>query len=143
MPPADACSILADRVEALASGDPRPRALIAALAREVAGIRAFPLGLVDLAGGGTNRVRGRGFRRRYDDGTRGQARHFAGVAGATLYLGGGFAHLLMRTVGGDPRGSADDRLTERAAEWSRLLRRGDLEVAGAAEWIRREICARG
>ncbi|WKK72439.1 hypothetical protein Q0F99_05660 [Rathayibacter oskolensis] len=143
MPPADACSILVDRVDALAAADPRPRALIAALAEEVAGIRRFPLGLLDLARGGSDRVRGRGFHRRYDDGTRGQARHFAGVAGATLYLGGGLAHLLMRTVGGDAHGSADDRLTRRAAQWSRLLRRRELAVADAAEWIRREICAGG
>lgn len=143
VPPADACSVLADRVEVLAASSPRPRALIAALAAEVAGIRPLPLGLLDLAGGGTNRVRGRGFHRPYDDGTRGQARHFAGVAGATLHLGGPLAHLLMRTAGGDPRGSADDRLTQRAVEWSRLLRRGELPVNGAAEWIRREICACG
>lgn len=137
----DACSALADRVDALAAASPRPRALLAAVAREVAGIRPWPLGLLDLASGGSNRIRGRGFAQPYDDGTRGQARHFAGVAGATLHLGGPLAHLLMRTAGGDHRGTADDRLTARAVEWSRLLRRGELPVAEAGDWIRREVCA--
>lgn len=137
----DACSALADRVDALAAASPAPRALIAAVAREVAGIRRWPLGLVDLASGGSNRIRGRGFEEPYDDGTRGQARHFAGVAGATLHLGGPLAHLLMRTAGGDHRGTADDRLTGRAVEWSRLLRGRELPVSEAGDWIRREICA--
>ncbi|MBF4461311.1 MULTISPECIES: hypothetical protein [unclassified Rathayibacter] len=140
MPPSDACAALAARTDALAASAPRPRALIAALAREVAGIRRAPLGVLDLAGGGRNRLRGRGFRRPYDDGTRGQARHFAGVAGASLVLGGPLAHLFLRTIGGDRAGSADDRLTTRALEWSRLLRRGELPVAEAGAWIRREIC---
>ncbi|MCM6762837.1 hypothetical protein NB037_10460 [Rathayibacter sp. ZW T2_19] len=139
----DACSLLADRVEALAASDPAPRALIRSTAREIAGIRPGPLGVLDLAGGGRNRIRGRGFAATYDDETRGQARHFAGVAGATLYLGGALAHLLLRTAGGDRPGSADDRLTRRAIEWSRLLRRGRLPVGEAGEWIRREICACG
>ena len=141
VPASDACSALADRVDALAAASPRPRVLIAAVAREVAGIRPWPLGLIDLASGGSNRIRGRGFAQPYDDDTRGQARHFAGVAGATLRLGGPIAHLLMRTAGGDHRGTADDRLTGRAVEWSRLLRRGELPVAEAGDWIRREICA--
>ena len=136
----DACAGLADRVDALASSSPAPRALVRAVARDVAGIRGGLLGPVDLASGGRNRIRGRGFAARYDDDTRGQARHFAGVAGATLYLGGPVAHLLMRTAGRDRAGSADDRLTRRAIEWSRLLRRGRLPVADAGEWIRREIC---
>jgi hypothetical protein len=140
VPSSDACSALADRTDSLAASSPRPRALIAALARDAAGIRSAPAGVLDLARGGRNRIRGRGFREAYDDGTRGQARHFAGVAGATLYLGGPLAHLLMRTLGGDASGSADDRLTRRAVEWSRLLRRGDLPVAEAGAWIRREIC---
>ncbi|QHC56565.1 hypothetical protein EV639_106185 [Rathayibacter tanaceti] len=137
----DACRLLADRVEALAASEPAPRALIRDLARDVAGIRGGLLGPLDLLGGGRNRIRGRGFAESYDDDTRGQSRHFAGVAGATLYLGGTLAHLLLRTAGGDRAGSADDRLTRRAVEWSRLLRRGRLPVSEAGEWIRREICA--
>ncbi|PPI18764.1 hypothetical protein C5D34_14005 [Rathayibacter sp. AY1B1] len=139
----DACSELADRADALAAAHPRPRAFLAAVAKDVAGIRSAPLGALDLAHGGRNRIRGKGFRGPYDDGTRGQARHFAGVAGATLYLGGPLAHLFLRTIGGDVRGSADDRLTTRAVEWSRLLRRGELAVADAGAWIRREICSSG
>lgn len=137
----DACTILADRVDSLAETNPRPRALITALAAEAAGIRRPPLGVLDLLRGGADRLRGRGFRRPYDDGTRGQARHFAGVAAATLYLGGGLAHLFLRTAGGDRPGSADDRLTTRAIEWSRLVRSGELPVTDAGAWIRREICA--
>lgn len=136
----DACRLLADRVEALAASDPPPRALIRAVARDIAGIRGGLLGPLDLLSGGRNRIRGRGFAEPYDDDTRGQARHFAGVAGATLHLGGPLAHLLLRTVGGDAAGSADDRLTRRAVKWSRLLRRGLLPVGDAGEWIRREIC---
>ncbi|KQQ05689.1 MULTISPECIES: hypothetical protein [unclassified Rathayibacter] len=137
----DACALLADRVDAIASREQRPRALVRSVAREIAGIRGGLLGPVDLATGGRNRIRGHGFAPAYDDDTRGQARHFAGVAGATLYLGGGLAHLFLRTLGGDEPGSADDRLTRRAIEWSRLLRRGELPVAEAGAWIRSEICA--
>lgn len=140
MPSSDACSELTERTAALAASAPAPRALIAALAKEAAGIRSAPVGVLDLARGGANRVRGRGFRRRYDDGTRGQARHFATGAGATLLLGGPVAHVFLRTLGGDEPGSADDRLTTRAIEWSRLLRRGELSVAEAGAWIRCEIC---
>ncbi|SMH27853.1 hypothetical protein SAMN06295885_0062 [Rathayibacter oskolensis] len=143
MAPSNACLILADRVDALAASSPPPRALIRSVATEVAGIRPGPLGAIDLLGGGRNRIRGRGFLGPYDDGTRGQARHFAGVAGATLYLGGGLARLFLRTAGGDRKGSADDRLTRRAVEWSRLLRRGELAGSEAGEWIRREVCACG
>ncbi|WP_146076236.1 hypothetical protein [Rathayibacter rathayi] len=99
--------------------------------------------LLRLARGGRNRIRGRGFRRPYDDGTRGRARHVIAVAGVTLYLGGPLAHLLLRTIGGDARGSVADRLTSRAFRWGRLLRRGDVRVADAGAWIRREICHRG
>ncbi|MWV57862.1 hypothetical protein [Rathayibacter sp. VKM Ac-2754] len=137
----DACALLADRVDAIASREARPRAFLHAVALEIAGIRGGLLGPVDLATGGRNRIRGRGFAPAYDDDTRGQARHFAGVAGATLFLGGGLAHVFLRTLGGDRPGSADDRLTRRAIEWSRLVRRGELPVADAGDWIRREICA--
>jgi len=74
---ADACSRVADRTST-------PREFLRQLGHEAAGVRRGPLWPVDAGRGGSNRIRGRGFRRHVDDGTEGQARHFAGIVAVTL-----------------------------------------------------------
>jgi hypothetical protein len=83
----DACARLTEMTERLAVADPSPRSLLTRLGREAAGIRAGPAGVVDLARGGRDVLRGRGFNRQFDDGTDGQVRHFVVLAVSTMVFG--------------------------------------------------------
>ncbi len=135
-----ACERLADGVQGIAENASSARALIREVGHEFAGVRPGALGIFDLARGGTNRLRGKGFAAAYDDRTRGQVRHFAGVAAATSVFGARLTHFLMRHVARDAAGSPDDLLTARATEWAALLLSGHLATADAAEWVRTHVC---
>ncbi len=135
-----ACERLADGVRRIAEDASSGRTLVREVGHEFAGIRPGPLGVLDLARGGTNKLRGKGFAAAYDDRTIGQVRHFAGVAAATSVFGPRLTHWLMRHVGRDAAGTADDLLTARATEWASLLIEGRLATADAAEWVRIHVC---
>ncbi|RLV48120.1 hypothetical protein D9V37_18755 [Nocardioides mangrovicus] len=137
--PADACSGLVGLAERCAAGDPAPHVFLRRLARGGAGVRPLPLGVLDLARGGRNLVRGRGFRAVYDDGSAGQVRHFCGVARACQLLGVTATRWLMEHSG-DATSSPDGQLTEAAIVFVRDLRSGRLPVAGAAAWIDQRLC---
>lgn len=112
-----------------------PRRFLVALAWNCAGIRPGVPGYADLATGGRNRFPGRGFRHLFDDGTDGQVRHFAGIAVSPLLLGEPVARFAARHVLGDAPDTADGRLSEAAFAFSAAVRRGDLPVSDAEEWI--------
>ncbi|MFD1714007.1 hypothetical protein ACFSBZ_05950 [Amnibacterium flavum] len=129
---------VADR---LAARELAPRPFLRAFAWNCARIRPGLLGYRDLATGGRNRFTGSGFRAEFDDGTRGQVRHFAGVAVAPVLLGERLAAWSSRHVLRDPAGSADGRLSDAALEFSRLLREGRLSPDDAGNWIRDHLAA--
>ena len=117
----------------------RPRRFLRALAWNCAGIRPGLMGYADLARGGRNRFLGRGFRDRFDDGTDGQVRHFAGVAVSPVLLGEALAHLAHRWALRDAPDSADGRLSAAAFRFSEELRSGHLAVTAAGKWIREHV----
>lgn len=129
---------IADR---LAARTDDPRRFLRGLAWNCARIRPGMLGLADLASGGGNRFGGTGFRPEFDDGTRGQVRHFAGVAVAPVLLGDRLARVALRWALRDPDGSADDRLSDAALVFSAALRSGGLPVSAAGRWIRENLAA--
>ena len=135
-----ACERLARLAAELGAESDDPTRLLRALGRQAAGIHDPPRGLFDLARGGFDRIPGIGFRNRFNDGTAGQARHFAGVAVATTFGGGDATRRISIFVRRDPPNSADGRLTDAAIEFSRLLRRGELETADAGDWVLAEVC---
>lgn len=116
-----------------------PNRFLRALAWNCAGIRLGPLGYFDLASGGGNRFSGRGFRRRFDDGTDGQVRHFAGMAVAPVLVGERLARWASIRVLGDSPASADGELSEAALTFARELRTGRLVTADSGDWIREHL----
>jgi hypothetical protein len=127
---------LADRLR-----DLPPRQFLERLALEVAGIRPGWPGTLDLALGGRDVIRGRGWRPEYSDGSRGQARHFVGLAAATVRFGPGPTRWVSVRIRRDPADSPDGRLTDAAIEFAVGILHGDLSVADAADWIRGRLCA--
>ena len=104
------------------------------------GVRRGPLWLTDAASGGSNRLRGRGFRAAVDDATDGQARHFAGTVAVAARLGGRVTRWLSVVVLRDAPDTADGRLADEALEFARLIRSGELAQSDAADWVRRRLC---
>lgn len=139
----DACTQLVSLLQRLATVERSPRRFLTALGRQAAGIRSGPAGMLDLATGGRNVFRGRGFKVAFDDATDGQVRHFAGVALATTILGARLTRWASVHVGRDQPGSADGRLTDAAIEFASCLLGGSLPVASAPGWVQDVVCAGG
>jgi hypothetical protein len=141
-PGSDACRAMAEVAAEIATTEPEiePRALLRLLGERVAGIDPGIGGILDLARGGSNELWGGGFRSEFDDGTDGQARHFAGTAASAALFGPRATELVAHRVLDAPE-TADGRLSSKAVEFARLLLDGELQVGEAAGWIRAEICA--
>jgi hypothetical protein len=139
----DACSHLVDASARIASTAPTPRRFLIDLGAEIGGVRRGLFWALDAATGGSNRVSGRGFRRHLDDGTHGQARHFAGIVAVSARIGPSLTRWLSIHVGRDAPDSADGRLTDVTLEFARGIRRGDLALGDSGEWIRAHVCAAG
>lgn len=105
-----------------------------------AGVRPGPIGLLDLARAGTDRLPGGGFRAALDDGTGGQARHFCGIAAACLRFGPRLTRLISIHLRRDAPDSPDGIVTDLAIEFVGLLRRGELDVDASPDWLRRTLC---
>ncbi len=118
-----------------------PRRYLVELGRAAAGVRLGPLWLLDAARGGRNRIPGRGFAPEFDDSTRGQARHFAGIVAVAARIGPGPARWASVHVGRDHPDTADGRLTDAAVEFTRLVASGRLPLADTSAWIARHLCA--
>jgi hypothetical protein len=138
-----ACRRLAGLAARLAERDRGPLPFLRDFGRQAAGIRPPPRGFGDLARGGRNRIVGRGFLARYDDGSSGQARHFAGIAVATTFVGGANpTRWISEHLRDDPNNSADGRLTDKGIEFATELLRGDMELDQTPGWVLENLCRR-
>lgn len=138
---ANACQQLAELCDDLLGLAPElsPREFLRTLGALVAGIDLGVMGFKQLARGGANGLVGAGFRQEYDDGTAGQARHFAGTAAAAALIGEKPAELLAHHVV-DPAESIDGRLSTAALEFARLLIIEELALAEAGRWVAGNVC---
>jgi len=140
----DACGRLAEACARLAADDTTSTSrFLRELGHEVAGVRRGPLWFLDAGRGGANRIRGRGFRDHVDDGTEGQARHFAGIVAMAARVGPSPTRWLSIHVGRDAPDTADGRLTDHAIDFVRLIRSGELPLSETDAWIRATICGGG
>ncbi len=137
------CRRLAGVAAKLAERSPNRQEFLSSIGRQVAGIRPPPRAFGDLARGGRNRIPGKGFLLRFDDGSQGQARHFAGIVVAASF-GGETATRLISIYGrNDPLRSPDGRLTEEGIAFSRQILSGELALAEAPPWLLDHLCRRG
>ncbi|MBX3069359.1 MAG: hypothetical protein KF883_02525 [Thermomicrobiales bacterium] len=137
----NACQELAATCEDILAADPDISAndFLRALGDRVAGIDTGVEGILDLARGGSNEIWGKGFAADFDDGSKGQARHFAGVAAAVAIFGGRATDMITR-VFLDDADTADGRLSDAAVEFATDLLDGDLPLTNASSWIQEHIC---
>jgi hypothetical protein len=141
---ANACKQMAELCGELLAVAPdlTAREFLRTLGALVAGIDLGLKGFKQLARGGANGLVGAGFRAEYDDGTAGQARHFAGTAAAAALIGEKPAELLAHHVV-DPAESIDGHLSTAALEFARLLIDGELLLDAAGGWIETNVCDPG
>lgn len=138
---ANACAQMAKLCDELLDVAPEltPREFLRSLGALVAGIDLGLMGFKQLARGGANGLIGAGFKPEYDDGTAGQARHFAGTAAAVALVGEKPAELLAHHLV-DPAESIDGHLSTAALEFARLLIEEHLPLARAGQWIADQVC---
>ena len=96
--------------------------------------------MLDLLRGGRNPIRGTGFRPELSDGTRGQARHFAGVACSVARFGERPTRLAS-VLRGDLASTPDGRLSALAIEFATGCLSGEIPRAEVGAWIARRLCA--
>lgn len=139
-----ACRRTAGLAAGLALVEPEltPTEFLRAFGRRVAGIRRGARAFGDLARGGSNQIPGKGFLARYDDGTIGQARHFAGIAVAASFGGSQATRLVSIFARRDPLDSADGRLTEEGILFARAVQSGELELSETPGWLLDRLCRR-
>ncbi len=137
-----ACRRMAGVAAKLAEREETATAFLRSFGRTAAGIRPPPRAYGDLARGGRNLISGRGFLKRFDDGTLGQARHFAGIAVASTFGGAGATRFLSIFVRDDPLGSPDGQLTEEGILFSTEVLDGDLALDETPGWLLEHLCRR-
>jgi hypothetical protein len=137
----NACMTLGRIADEIAAGGPSGHDFLVELGYRVAGIPRNWHAWAVLAAGGRSKIRGSGFRSDLDDGTDGQARHFAGTARAVTLLGERVTLQLSVTARRDPENSPDGRLARAAVEFAAALLDGSLPPAQAGDWIRSHVCA--
>jgi hypothetical protein len=135
-----ACERLAGLAGQLAETDDSVNDFLLDLGQQAAGISKGRRALADLARGGRNRIPGRGFKRRFDDGSIGQVRHFAGYVRASMFGGGNVTRWIGEHLRSDPAGSPDGRLGDEGIEFAQDLIAGRLELSGASAWLRIHLC---
>ncbi|MDP9189278.1 MAG: hypothetical protein M3O25_08515 [Actinomycetota bacterium] len=138
------CRQTAGLAAGLALQDPEltPTEFLRAFGRQVAGIRPPPRAFGDLARGGSNQVPGKGFLARFDDGTIGQARHFAGVTAAASFGGAQATRLISIFARRDPLSSPDGQLTEEGIAFAQAVQARELELDETPEWLLDHLCRR-
>ena len=137
-----ACRRMAGLAATLAEREETAAEFLRAFGRAAAGIRPPPRAYGDLARGGRNLISGKGFLARFDDGTLGQARHFAGIAVASTFGGAEATRFLSIFVRDDPLGSADGQLTEEGILFSTEVLDGDLTPDETPGWLLEHLCRR-
>ena len=135
-----ACERLAELAGYLAERDDDVTAFLLDLGEEAGGISKGRRALADLARGGRNRIRGKGFKRRFDDGSIGQVRHFAGYVRASMFGGSSVTRWISEHLRDDPPNSADGRLGDQGIEFAQALIGGRLELSEASQWLRERLC---
>ena len=135
-----ACQRLAGLAANLAVRDRTAERFLIDLGQQGAGIRPGRFALIDLARDGHNIILGRGFKTEFDDGTRGQVRHFVGVARASMFGGSALTRWISENLRRDPAGSPDGRLADEGIDFAQALLAGRLELSEASEWIRATLC---
>jgi hypothetical protein len=135
-----ACQRLASLAANLAARDRTAERFLTDLGQQAAGIRPGGVGLIDLARDGRNIILGRGFRSEFDDGTRGQVRHFAGVARASMFGGTVVTRWISENLRRDPADSPDGRLADEGIDFAQSLLAGRLSLSAASGWIRERLC---
>jgi hypothetical protein len=137
-----ACERLAGLAGELAENDDSVNAFLLDLGHQAGGISTGRRALVDLARGGRNRIPGKGFKQRFDDGSIGQVRHFVGYVRASMFGGGDVTRWISEHLRHDPPNSADGRLGEEGIEFEQALVAGRLDLDETPDWLRGRLCRR-
>jgi hypothetical protein len=135
-----ACERLAGLADELAENDDSVSQFLLDLGQQAGGISKGRRALVDLARGGRNRISGKGFKRRFDDGSIGQVRHFVGYVRASMFGGSDVTRWISEHLRHDPPDSPDGRLGDEGIEFEQELIAGRLDLSGASDWIRDRLC---
>lgn len=137
-----ACERLAGLAGYLAATDDGVNEFLLDLGQQAAGISKGRQALADLARGGRNRIPGKGFKRRFDDGSVGQVRHFVGYVRATMFGGANTTRWIGERLRHDPANSPDGRLGDEGIDFAQALIAGRLELSGASTWLQSRLCTR-
>jgi hypothetical protein len=137
-----ACERLAGLAGQLAEADDSVNEFLLDLGEDGAGISTGRRALADLARGGRNRIPGKGFKQRFDDGSIGQVRHFVGYARASMFGGTSVTRWISEHLRHDPAGSPDGRLGDEGIEFAQDLISGRLSLSDASAWLRGRLCRR-
>ena len=137
-----ACERLAGLAGQLAVTDESVNEFLLDLGQQAGGISTGRRAVLDLARGGRNRIPGKGFKHRFDDGSIGQVRHFVGYVRASMFGGGDATRWISEHLRHDPPDSADGRLGEEGIEFEQALVAGRLDLDGTSVWLRDRLCRR-
>lgn len=137
-----ACERLAELAGYLADTDGDVNDFLLDLGQKAGGIGRGRRALADLARGGRNRIVGKGFKQRYDDGSVGQVRHFVGYVRASMFGGGSVTRWISEHIRDDAPNSADGRLGDQGIAFEQDLVGGRLELSDVSTWIRTRLCRR-
>jgi hypothetical protein len=135
-----ACERLAGLAGYLAETDDNVNDFLLDLGQQAGGISKGRRALADLARGGRNRIRGKGFKGRFDDGSIGQVRHFAGYVRASMFGGTDVTRWISENLRHDAADSPDGRLGDEGIEFAQDLIAGRLELSEASFWLRDRLC---
>jgi hypothetical protein len=137
-----ACERLAGLAAYLAERDDNVNQFLLDLGQQAGGISKGRRALADLARGGRNRIRGKGFKERFDDGSIGQVRHFVGYARASMFGGTSVTEWISVHLRHDAPDSPDGRLGDEGIEFAQDLISGRVELSDASNWLRTNLCRR-
>ena len=137
-----ACERLAGLAGSLADTDDSVNGFLLDLGQRAGGISTGRRALADLARGGRNRIPGKGFKQRFDDGSIGQVRHFVGYARAAMFGGANVTRWISEHLRHDPPDSPDGRLGDEGIDFEQDLIAGRLELSATSTWLRTHLCRR-
>jgi hypothetical protein len=137
-----ACERLAGLADYLADTNDSVNEFLLDLGQQAGGISKGRRALADLARGGRNRIPGKGFRQRFDDGSVGQVRHFVGYVRASMFGGTNVTRWISEHLRNDSPSSPDGRLGDQGIKFAQDLIAGRLELSGASAWLRTNLCRR-
>jgi len=137
-----ACERLAGLAGYLAETDDSVNEFLLDLGQRAGGISKGRRALTDLARGGHNRLPGKGFKQRFDDGSIGQVRHFTGYVRASMFGGGSVTRWISEHLRHDAPNSPDGRLGDEGIAFEQAIVGGRLEISDASTWLRTHLCRR-